>query len=875
MMQRRTALTLSVLSIALSATAVTGSLRPLRASAAGVSLTEVSASPIVSNLGPDPVINPGQSLFSSAAVGDVTGDGTPEIVVGSIGGIARVIRLNGSLIAELDPGVVDPATARGAIQSSPTLGDLNGDGVDDVIITNLAGRIAAYSLAGGAATPLYNHYAPPAFENAGLGLFGTPALGYLDRDTQLDAVTSSWGQTVDVWSGPTGQPLPYLRQWVKDTIWSSPAVGDIDGDGAVEIVVGGDCEGLGTGAQPCDGIGQGGYVWAFNLDGTVQWSYFVRDAVVWSSPALTDLNHDGALDVVVGTGIYFDRPGADRIRALDGRTGQLLWEGATPGRVMGSPSVATVGGEQRVWVMSEGGWLLSWNEAGDELWRQCVSDQPCNDSLGTFGGVAIADVNNDGRLDAVVQAEAHLRVVNAETGQIQASTASRYSGVRFASYATPTVTSVGGATWIVMVGIGDGNDDGNIGQNDHLLVTAWTTGTALGAAPWPTFKQNMARTSGPLPVVPDPSTFPDGPIPGRVCMPVAGSPGDAAIVNLTPVLASGPGNGQLVSSDIAVPPVASNVNYAPGTVDPNVALAPIGADGAVCYVNSEHSSVHLVADHLGTVRTSAYTPATPTGAPERKLDTRVGIGAPPLPVPALGRICFPVAGSPGEAAIVNLTPVEAQAPGHGQLVSSDIVTPPVASNVNYTVGSVDPNVAIAPIGSDGRVCYVNSEHAAIHLVADHLGTIRAGSYTPATPTGAPDRKVDTRVGLGAGAAPIEPLGRVCFSVAGAPGEAAIVNLTPVDASGPGNGQLLSSDITSAPVASNVNFRFGSFDPNVAIAPIGNDGQVCFVNSEHAAVHLVADHLGTIRGSAYTPASPGGAPVRTVDTRSTGVPISPS
>jgi regulation of enolase protein 1 (concanavalin A-like superfamily) len=109
----------------------------------------------------------------------------------------------------------------------------------------------------------------------------------------------------------------------------------------------------------------------------------------------------------------------------------------------------------------------------------------------------------------------------------------------------------------------------------------------------------------------------------RLCFAVAGSPGDAAIVNLTPVLAQGPGNGQLISSDVTSPPLASNVNYGPGTIDPNVAVARIGADGKVCYSNSEHTSVHLVADHLGTIDTAAYTPATPTGAPARTVDTRI------------------------------------------------------------------------------------------------------------------------------------------------------------------------------------------------------------------------------------------------------------
>ena len=60
-----------------------------------------------------------------------------------------------------------------------------------------------------------------------------------------------------------------------------------------------------------------------------------------------------------------------------------------------------------------------------------------------------------------------------------------------------------------------------------------------------------------------------------------------------------------------------------------------------------------------------------------------------------GRLCFAVAGSPGDAAIVNLTPVEAQGTGDGQLISSDVAAPPVASNVNYGIGTVDPNVAVA------------------------------------------------------------------------------------------------------------------------------------------------------------------------------------
>ena len=226
----------------------------------------------------------------------------------------------------------------------------------------------------------------------------------------------------------------------------------------------------------------------------------------------------------------------------------------------------------------------------------------------------------------------------------------------------------------------------------------------------------------------------------RRCFEVAGSPGDAAVVNLTPVLAQGPGFGVLVSSDVSVVPNASNVNYGVGSVDPNVAVAPIGADGRVCFQNADLTSVHLVADQVGTIVGESYVQPTRSGAPRRLLDTRETGKA----VAPSARRCFEVAGSPGDAAVVNLTPVLAQGPGFGVLVSSDVSVVPNASNVNYGVGSVDPNVAVAPIGADGRVCFQNADLTSVHLVADQVGTIVGESYVQPTRSGAPRRLLDTR-----------------------------------------------------------------------------------------------------------------------------------
>ena len=202
-----------------------------------------------------------------------------------------------------------------------------------------------------------------------------------------------------------------------------------------------------------------------------------------------------------------------------------------------------VNGQPRVWVVGGGGYLMSFDAGGRKLWQECITDSGhCAPGVGTWGGVAIADINHDGRLDAVVQPEGRMRVYDALTGSLQTSARSAYPQAVLASSATPTIASVDGKTWIVQVNIGDANGNLRPDGVDDLLVTVWTTGRPLGDAPWPTFKGNMARTSGPLPE--PPHAVNRG---GRVCTSVSGGTGGGAIVNLTPVEAPGPGFGLLVT----------------------------------------------------------------------------------------------------------------------------------------------------------------------------------------------------------------------------------------------------------------------------------------------------------------------------------------
>lgn len=333
----------------------------------------------------------------------------------------------------------------------------------------------------------------------------------------------------------------------------------------------------------------------------------------------------------------------------------------------------------------------------------------------------------------------------------------------------------------------------------------------------------------------------------------ASAPGDVLIANLTPVSATGPGHGALVSSDATATEV-SHVNYLPGSVDPNLGAAIIGSDAQVCFLASQHSTLDLVVDFVTTLKADRV---TVNGSPTRLVDTRIGIGGERLR--ASERRCFGVPGVPRDLAVINLTPLLARRPGFGLLVSSDVVGSPVGSNVNFAAGSIDPNWGLAPIGGDGKVCFQNSQHASVDLVADHLFNLHADAFQPAAPDHAPRRVVDTRIGLGGNR--LDPMGHVCAGVTGQVGDLAIVNVTPVLASAPGFGGF-----DSYRQSSSVNFAPGSVDPNVAITRIGNDGNVCFYNSEHASVDVVVDHLGTISASAaaFNIESP-----RLLDTRESG------
>jgi hypothetical protein len=306
----------------------------------------------------------------------------------------------------------------------------------------------------------------------------------------------------------------------------------------------------------------------------------------------------------------------------------------------------------------------------------------------------------------------------------------------------------------------------------------------------------------------------------------------------------------------------SNVNFGPGTVDPNVAFVKIGADGKICFTNSAHANVDVILDEMIVGNAAAFRAPTGEGA-TRLVDTRDGLGG-PLLAPSESRCITAVGAAPGEFVGVNALVVLAETAGYGTLHASGS-TPGESSTVNFRQGSVDPNFAFTEVGPDGKICFTNSPHGPIHLVLDELIIGDADALTrPATTTGS-DRPVDTRQTKPTGR--LTPNASVCFAIPGAaPGDFGGVNITPIDASNPGFATLRASNEPPGTV-SNANFAPGTVDPNFAIAKIGPDGNLCVTNAPHGDVDIIIDTQVIANSTTFTSPTPTGS-TRLTDTRGT-------
>lgn len=272
--------------------------------------------------------------------------------------------------------------------------------------------------------------------------------------------------------------------------------------------------------------------------------------------------------------------------------------------------------------------------------------------------------------------------------------------------------------------------------------------------------------------------------------------------------------------------------------------------------------------------------------PSRILDTRVGRGAPSGAVAGGQSRSVAVVGVAGvpatgvAAVLVSITVTGATGDGRVTAYASGERVPGT-SNVNYVAGQTVTNLALVPVGPDGRVA-LSVSGGTTQLIADVSGWVADGT---ATDPGAvvplvPSRLLDTRSGVGAPASRVVGPAVVRLTVAGRGGvpatgaSAVLMNVTAVSPTRAGNVSVTPVDSGSASTSA-LNFTAGRTVSNLVVARLSPTGTVDIRVSSGVTVDLLADAFGSV--VAGDPAADGGlvttAPKRVLDTRG-GSPVEP-
>lgn len=236
--------------------------------------------------------------------------------------------------------------------------------------------------------------------------------------------------------------------------------------------------------------------------------------------------------------------------------------------------------------------------------------------------------------------------------------------------------------------------------------------------------------------------------------------------------------------------------------------------------------------------------------------TQPAAAAPAVPVPAGGTLAIPTG---QRSAVVYATVTVTAARKNGYLVVYTCGTPrPATSTMTYAAMTNAAITTAVLTDASGHMCVFAS--SATHVVVDFAG------LDPGRPTPTPARLLDTRTASSPTAGRVMADGTTVEFIAGAPNSTVFGTLTTVDSAR--NGYLvLFTCGTSRPQVSTAIFTPGVTRATFAVARTDARGRLCLFSS--AGTHAVYDRIKVTTSSSVA------APVRTLDTRTTGMPAAGS
>ena len=283
---------------------------------------------------------PQQDIMSSAAIGDITGDGAPEIVYSSRTGRLLATSLSGVPVFDYNAG--------SPLLFSPVIATIDASGTDKVLAQGLNGDLHAVD---------HNGIPVPGFPvNLGSAYFSEMAAADLDGDCLMEIIVGTNNGNLHVLDGtgnykpgfpisifgaisgaptvldngrialgtntrmllvsPTGEIL--VDKQIPSAMASSPVLADLNGDGALEIVF------VTLGGILCAVDQNGDYLSGFPLN---------VGAVCNTPPLIANLDDDPAPEILVSSNINSVYAYKTDGSMLDGFPFITSYNGTTPGTI--------------------------------------------------------------------------------------------------------------------------------------------------------------------------------------------------------------------------------------------------------------------------------------------------------------------------------------------------------------------------------------------------------------------------------------------------------------------------------------------------------------------------------------------------------------
>ncbi|MCJ7874840.1 DUF4214 domain-containing protein [Phaeobacter sp. J2-8] len=462
---------------------------------------------------------------ASVAVYDIDGDGKDEIFVGTVKGLdgeANEVLPAGLVVLEDTGGVKwsqtfeamstpDPVTGKiyntTSVSTAPVFSDLDNDGSIDIVVGVGADNRNEFAPAGqpgdkggiyaldsdgnimwsyitkdsfGRQSDPDDPESPSGPDGRPDGVYGTPRVFDIDADGQREVIFSSWDHYLYVLDGATGE-LEFTVD-LHDTAGATPALADLDGDGLFEIIAPADITENARAGIPI----QGGILHVLNNYGhqtVAGWDTQVgtstnadfrgklEEQSLWSSPKVVDLDNNGTLEIVQGTGNFFQDERGEYVKVWN-TDGSLRFQLDTRGRVLASPLIADLdgNGSPEIIAATLEGYVHAWSAGGGTLFSTQVMPFD-NDTMTGLPDVPIArqpiavDLTGDGNLEIMVSIGSQMIVLDQKGNQI---TNTELVERAFNNYAgSPVAHDIDNDGYLDLITGGTNADQ------DHAVVYRW------------------------------------------------------------------------------------------------------------------------------------------------------------------------------------------------------------------------------------------------------------------------------------------------------------------------------------------------------------------------------------------------------------------